>query len=81
MGVFNDNDKNTINEARKRSSLNMLVEKWLERLPFMKTDNYDFWQEYQKALDEMIEKDRALLECIDSLFGNIDSTLTWNLSK
>lgn len=48
--------------AETGESLFALVEKWLERTPFIETkDGFSFWQEYQKALREHLSRDRDFI--------------------
>ncbi|MBX7046009.1 MAG: tryptophan 2,3-dioxygenase [Ignavibacteria bacterium] len=48
-------------------SLFNLVQDWLERIPFIKTDNFDFWQKYREAVDKLLLQDRAIIENNKSL--------------
>ena len=43
-------------------SLFALVEKWLERTPFLELPGYDFWRSYQAAVDAMLARDRRTIE-------------------
>jgi tryptophan 2,3-dioxygenase len=43
-------------------SLFDLVEKWLERTPFVSFHGYSFWQDYRQAVHRMFENDKALLK-------------------
>ncbi len=61
MGVFNDKDKERVERYSKRESLNSLIEQWLERMPFYKSEDYDFWTDYRNAVDRMISKDEELV--------------------
>ncbi len=40
-------------------SLFDLIDRWLARTPFLKSNGWDFWTEYQKAVRAMFEKDRT----------------------
>ncbi len=37
------------------------VEKWLERTPFLKTSQYNFWDEYKKAIHKMLDQDAQVI--------------------
>jgi tryptophan 2,3-dioxygenase len=52
----------TIKELEKQKSLFDLVEKWLERTPFLVVDEYDFWANYSKAIKVMLNRDREVIE-------------------
>jgi tryptophan 2,3-dioxygenase len=43
-------------------SLFELVEKWLERTPFLQTAGFDFWKTYQKAAQDLFASDRKVVE-------------------
>lgn len=43
-------------------SLFELIEKWLERTPFLHTAGFDFWKTYQKAVQELFAADRQVIE-------------------
>jgi hypothetical protein len=43
-------------------TLRKAIERWLERTPFVKLDNFDFLQEYRKAVENMYDEDAKLLE-------------------
>lgn len=45
----------------KEKSLIELVESWLERTPFLEQENYSFWQTYEKAVQALLEEDRAAI--------------------
>ena len=52
----------TIKELEKQSSLFDLVEKWLERTPFVAMDEYNFWENYSEAIKVMLRRDREVIE-------------------
>ena len=43
-------------------SLFELVEKWLERTPFLEVPGYQFWESYAQAVRAMLERDRRTIE-------------------
>jgi tryptophan 2,3-dioxygenase len=49
-------------QSEQEPSLFDLVEKWLERTPFLNFGNFDFWESYKNAVDSMLENDRAVIE-------------------
>ncbi len=53
-GVFSQKEQDILNEIEEGDSLFDLVEKWLERIPFLKFETFDFLSEYQIAVDKMI---------------------------
>jgi len=54
-------DRKTLEESEKITPLFNRVESWLERTPFLKWGNFSFWNEYKKAVDTMLEKDREMI--------------------
>lgn len=46
----------------KQPSMFDLVEKWLERTPFVEFGSFDFWAEYTKAIEAMVQRDRDVVE-------------------
>ena len=48
-------------------SLHDLVEKWLERTPFLSVGDFNFWTHYQRAVDAMLDADRQFIETDESI--------------
>lgn len=57
-----EQQKELVLDAMKNDSLLGLVEKWLERTPFLQANTYDFWKSYQNAVLEMLEADRQVVD-------------------
>jgi len=51
-----------IKNSESEKSLFDLTEQWLERTPFLISDEFDFWSQYRLAVKEMIENDKNLIE-------------------
>jgi len=51
-------------EAKKTEgeSLFYCIEKWLERTPFIKSENFNFWDEYKLSVNKMFEEDIDLIK-------------------
>jgi len=49
-------------KAEGETTLFKLVEKWLERTPFLTSDSFDFWKAYRTSVYEMIESSHASVE-------------------
>jgi tryptophan 2,3-dioxygenase len=45
-----------------RPTLFELIEKWLERTPFLQTQTFSFWQSYQKAVQDLAEADKKVVQ-------------------
>ncbi|MBC7884462.1 MAG: hypothetical protein H7X99_03260 [Saprospiraceae bacterium] len=56
--VFADTKKVTLQELESGNSLLDLVEDWLERTPFLEFGDFNFVEEYQKAVVKMLEKEK-----------------------
>lgn len=44
-------------ELLKKPSLYDCVEKWLERTPFLQDENFNFWESYKEAVNQMFQGD------------------------
>lgn len=62
LGRLNNEDKKRILEIEKSPSLLELTEAWLERIPFTKGKNFNFWDEYEKQIDEMLNDDEKIIQ-------------------
>jgi len=49
-------------QSERETTLFDLIEKWLERTPFLDFNRYHFWEEYRGAVDAMLRKDRDMIE-------------------
>lgn len=61
MGRLNESDRQELLEAEDQPSLFVLLEKWLERLPFANVENYSFWSDYQTTINKMLKEDENLI--------------------
>lgn len=59
---FNATDRELVVATESQPSLFELVERWLERTPFLDRGDYAFWDAYQKSVRHRIEADRAVVE-------------------
>jgi len=50
-------DSKAVLSSEADDSLFNLLEKWLERTPFLQMDEFNFWKSYQTAVDQMIQGD------------------------
>lgn len=51
-----------IEQAAKQPSLLRLIERWLERIPFLENPSFDFWKEFRGVTSKMLASDRAIIE-------------------
>jgi tryptophan 2,3-dioxygenase len=57
-----DKDQAQAKGSEQRTSLFALLEKWLERTPFLLDENFDFWRDYRQAVEERISDSRSKLQ-------------------
>ena len=75
---LNKDDIERVKKAEREESLLVLINRWLERMPFIKDSSYwheaendGFWVTYRKAYEESLqEAERGNLETFDLLFMN-----------
>ncbi|MGE0631355.1 MAG: tryptophan 2,3-dioxygenase family protein [Pseudobdellovibrionaceae bacterium] len=51
-----------MDKVKTEPSLFECIEKWLERTPFVQSQDFDFWRTYQTAVVQMIEGDKRVIE-------------------
>lgn len=61
-GSLPEEHQKIIIETAENKSLFELVEKWLERTPFLKIKGFDFWQSYKTAVAKLINKEKEIIE-------------------
>ena len=54
---LDDADSKAVLQSETSGSLFILLEKWLERTPFLQMDEFNFWASYQSAVEKMIQND------------------------
>ena len=62
MGRLKETDRQKLLAVEKEASLVEILERWLERMPFTNSQQFNFWQAYQKAVQEMMASDRTTIE-------------------
>lgn len=60
--VFAETGKKALQNLEAEKSLFELIENWLERIPFLEFDNFNFVSEYKKSVHNMLEKEKAAIE-------------------
>lgn len=58
---FDDSDRATVVESEAGPNLFDLVERWLERTPFLESGDYSFWEEFEGAVKARLEADRNVI--------------------
>ncbi len=51
-----------IRQSEKEVSIFNLIEKWLERTPFLEFGDFNFWKSYGQAVERMLAADRDIIE-------------------
>lgn len=59
---FAPDHQKILQESEKSSSLFELVEKWLERTPFLETEGFNFWESYKEAVIKMLDNDEETIK-------------------
>jgi tryptophan 2,3-dioxygenase len=59
---FDADDKRVVESLETRPSLFDLVERWLERTPFLDHEDFHFWEAYREAVHTRIRADRVVVE-------------------
>lgn len=78
---LSDADRTRVEAAELSPSLFDLVEAWLERTPFIRMGDYDFWSEYGLAVDEMMGRDRQVIDTNPLLTMSEKEEQVQNLQK
>lgn len=77
-----EEDKKLLIKAEENATLLELIDAWLARMPFAQTENYNFWQQYQLAVNKMLADDQKIIESnttlhekqIEMELKNLDAT-------
>jgi tryptophan 2,3-dioxygenase len=62
MGRLNQKDREKLMSLEGSSSLLKLLEAWLERTPFTISGEFNFWSEYQKAVQSLLSDDETVIQ-------------------
>lgn len=70
LSQLNEKDRERVKEAESQVSLLVLINQWLERMPFVK-DNAQFWINYREAYaSTLLDVEMGNLKTFDKLFVN-----------
>jgi tryptophan 2,3-dioxygenase len=61
LNTLAKNHRELIIETVKNPSLLELVEKWLERTPFLGFGSFKFWEEYKKCVERMLDNEEEII--------------------
>lgn len=59
---FDPDDRRSVEEIEGERSLFDLVQRWLERTPFLDHGDFSFWEAYREAVHDRIHADRVVVE-------------------
>lgn len=62
LGRLSEEDKKRVLEIEKSDSLLELTEAWLERIPFTKSKDFDFWKAYESEIESMLDEDEKIIQ-------------------
>ena len=76
--VIKNNEKKKVKESETADSMFNLLEKWLERTPFLSFEGFDFWEKYSDAIRLHLNKEKSVIQnnsnhTIDELDSNLKS--------
>ena len=60
--VFTEDQQKHLSKIEEGGSLFELTEEWLERIPFLEFKNYDFLENYQAAVQKMLDREKVAIE-------------------
>ena len=63
-------DARCIESAEAEPTLSDLIERWLERTPFLQFGDFDFWRAYRASVDAMLARDRTFIRDNPTLTGD-----------
>ncbi len=58
---FDEKDQEAVKQAEVSPNLFDVIEKWLERTPFLESGEYRFWEEFEQAVRSRLEADREVI--------------------
>jgi tryptophan 2,3-dioxygenase len=64
---LSEKDKDLMNNLEKEVTLLELIDKWLARMPFDQIGKYNFWDDYQKVIEEIVQEDEKIVSENDTL--------------
>jgi len=56
-----EEEQTQVLESETQKTLKKSIEKWLERTPYLKTESYDFWNDYKITAKEIFENEIDLI--------------------
>jgi tryptophan 2,3-dioxygenase len=60
--ALSESEQQQVASLKQNQSLFNLLEKWLERTPFLTTQNFVFWQEYKLAVEKLFDEEELVIK-------------------
>lgn len=60
-------DRGVLDEVEVGPTLLELTDRWLDRMPFLEVEKFDFWSAYSDAVDRMLASDREIIQTNETL--------------
>lgn len=67
LNTLEEQHRKIIMDTVNDPSMFELLNKWLERTPFLNTDKFNFWQSYKLAVEKMLEHDKNIINSNQTL--------------
>ena len=64
---INEEHREYLLSLEQQPSLFELVDNWLSRIPFLKFEEFNFWESYAKAVDAMLQNDKEIITNFSNL--------------
>lgn len=61
MGRLSEEDRKRLMSIESSPSILKLIEKWLERIPFTNTSEFNFWEKYQRTISNILKSDEEII--------------------
>ncbi len=55
-------DLESLDTLETKETLHELTDRWLTEMPFLRYKDFDFWLSYQNSVDQMLDKEQAIIE-------------------
>lgn len=59
--LVSDEHQKMLLESQDEVSIYELIDKWLSRIPFLNTDDFNFWKYYEGAVGVMLENEKSII--------------------
>jgi len=81
LARFRGDERERIERSESEPSLLALVDRWLARTPFLQLGEWDFWREYERAVERMLARERSLIETNEMLTDSARDALARRFAR